>query len=77
MCWISRSVGDLGELVGLGLRGFTDREGLEGEECFFEAGVFSTGESIFLFRLRADWLVGVTFLTGIREEGLVVAADGD
>jgi hypothetical protein len=76
VCWISRSVGDLGELLGLGLRGFTDREGLEGEECFFEAGVFSTGESIFLFRLR-DWLVGVTFLTGIREEGLVVAAGGD
>ena len=75
-CWISRSVGDLGGLVGLGLRGFTDREGLEGEECFFEAGFFSTGESIFLFRLR-DWLVGVTFLTGSREEGLVVAADGD
>ena len=76
MCWISRSVGDLGELLGLGLRGFTDREGLEGEECFFKAGVFSTGESVFLFRLR-DWLVGVTILTGSREEGLVVAADGD
>ena len=71
-------MGDLGELVGLGLRGFTDREGLEGEECFFKAGVFSTGESVFLFRLR-DWLVGVTFLTGSREEGLMVlaAADGD
>ena len=50
------------------------------QEClllrFFKAGVFSTGESVFLFRLR-DWLVGVTILTGSREEGLVVAADGD
>ncbi len=49
---------------------------VEGEVCFFKAGVFSTGESVFLFRLR-DWLVGVTFLTGSREEGLVVAADGN
>ena len=62
--------------MGLGLRGFIDREGLGGEVCFFKAGVFSTGESFFLFRLK-DWLVGVTFLTGSREEGLVVAADGD
>ena len=67
----------MGELVGLGLRGFIGRESLEGEVCFFKAGVFSTGEPVFLFWLR-DWLVGVTFLTGSREEGLVVlAADGD
>jgi hypothetical protein len=39
---------DLGELVGLGLRGI-NREGAEGVVCFFEAGALLDGRVLFSF----------------------------